>query len=66
MKKVQEMAPNSSETGRVSSLAYKTTKRAELEAEGYRILGNMGDHWTDLLGTNFGNRTFKVPDPMYY
>ncbi|XP_050285959.1 acid phosphatase 1-like isoform X3 [Quercus robur] len=49
-----------------TALVYKSTKRAELEAEGYRILGNMGDQWSDLFGTNVGNRTFKVPDPMYY
>nr|POE55347.1 acid phosphatase 1 [Quercus suber] len=49
-----------------TALVYKSTQRAALEAEGYRILGNMGDQWSDLFGTNVGNRTFKVPDPMYY
>ncbi|KAA8540336.1 hypothetical protein F0562_024745 [Nyssa sinensis] len=49
-----------------TSVVYKSKKRAELEAAGYRIIGNMGDQWSDLLGTNVGNRTFKVPDPMYY
>ncbi|TVU17105.1 hypothetical protein EJB05_33119, partial [Eragrostis curvula] len=33
---------------------------------GYRIVGNMGDQWSDLVGAPEGDRTFKVPDPMYY
>ncbi|KAA8540338.1 hypothetical protein F0562_024743 [Nyssa sinensis] len=47
-----------------TSVVYKSKKRAELEAAGYRIIGNVGDQWSDLLGTNVGNRTFKVPDPI--
>ncbi|CAK9150569.1 unnamed protein product [Ilex paraguariensis] len=54
-----------SETG-TTSLVYKSNKRKELVKTGYRILGNMGDQWSDLLGSNIGNRTFKLPDPMYY
>ncbi|KAI3763346.1 hypothetical protein L1987_53800 [Smallanthus sonchifolius] len=49
-----------------SAIAYKSAKRTMLVESGYRIWGNMGDQWTDLLGDNVGNRTFKVPDPMYY
>ncbi|KAK9282503.1 hypothetical protein L1049_005422 [Liquidambar formosana] len=49
-----------------TAVVYKSSKRKELEEKGYRILGNMGDQWSDLLGTNVGNRTFKVPNPMYY
>ncbi|XP_057773381.1 acid phosphatase 1-like [Salvia miltiorrhiza] len=48
------------------ALLYKSQKRTELVNEGYRIVGNVGDQWSDLLGANVGNRTFKVPDPMYY
>ncbi|KAK3004977.1 hypothetical protein RJ639_019821 [Escallonia herrerae] len=48
------------------SVVFKSKKRKELEGGGYRILGNMGDQWSDLIGTNVGNRTFKLPDPMYY
>ncbi|CAA3023714.1 acid phosphatase 1-like [Olea europaea subsp. europaea] len=49
-----------------SALVYKSKKRTELVDSGYRILGNLGDQWSDILGDNLGNRTFKVPDPMYY
>jgi len=37
-----------------------------LEEEGWRIIGNSGDQWSDILGTNTGDRTFKLPDPLYY
>ncbi|CAI9281063.1 unnamed protein product [Lactuca saligna] len=52
--------------GEASGVVYKSKKRKELEEGGYRIRGNMGDQWSDLLGSNAGDRTFKVPDPMYY
>eukprot|EP01018_Ginkgo_biloba_P002438 Gb_38362 [translate_table: standard] len=50
--------------GNVMSL--KITKRAELEKDGYRIWGNMGDQWSDLTGDPAGFRAFKLPNPMYY
>ncbi|KAF5793337.1 putative Acid phosphatase [Helianthus annuus] len=49
-----------------NGVEYKSSKRKELVEGGYRIRGNMGDQWSDLLGSNPGDRTFKVPDPMYY
>ena len=49
-----------------TAVEYKSKERKKLEEAGYRILGNMGDQWSDLIGTNVGKRTFKVPDPMYY
>ncbi|XP_073066094.1 acid phosphatase 1-like [Primulina eburnea] len=50
----------------LSAVAYKSKRRTELVSQGYRIVGNIGDQWSDLLGDNVGSRTFKVPDPMYY
>ncbi|MFS7974354.1 putative Acid phosphatase [Helianthus anomalus] len=49
-----------------NAVEYKSGKRKELEEAGYRIRGNVGDQWSDLIGSNGGDRTFKVPDPMYY
>ncbi|PSS07386.1 Acid phosphatase [Actinidia chinensis var. chinensis] len=49
-----------------TAVAYKSIQRKMLEKDGYRIAGNMGDQWSDILGTHVGNRTFKLPDPMYY
>ncbi|KAF7825396.1 Acid phosphatase 1 [Senna tora] len=45
---------------------YKSEKRKEIEGEGYRIWGNVGDQWSDLQGYSLGNRTFKLPNPMYF
>ncbi|KAK1266248.1 Acid phosphatase 1 [Acorus gramineus] len=49
-----------------SAVVYKSERRAELVSEGYRILGNSGDQWSDLLGFALAKRSFKLPNPMYY
>ncbi|KAJ4718012.1 acid phosphatase 1-like [Melia azedarach] len=49
-----------------TQIEFKSGKRRELEETGYRIVGNIGDQWSDLLGVHPGNRTFKLPIPMYY
>ncbi|KAL2338017.1 hypothetical protein Fmac_012463 [Flemingia macrophylla] len=49
-----------------SSVAYKTAERKKLEKEGYRIVGNIGDQWSDITGKFPGFRTFKLPNPMYF
>lgn len=49
-----------------SAVKYKSGERKKLVDEGYRIVGNIGDQWSDLLGAPEGDRTFKLPDPMYY
>ncbi|XP_074568154.1 acid phosphatase 1-like [Curcuma longa] len=48
------------------AVLYKSERRAALEAEGFRIHGNSGDQWSDLLGTPMADRSFKLPNPMYY
>ncbi|KAL4340349.1 hypothetical protein GQ457_08G034870 [Hibiscus cannabinus] len=45
---------------------FKSEKRSEMVEEGYRILGNSGDQWSDLLGAAASSRSFKLPNPMYY
>lgn len=49
-----------------TAVEYKSAQRKKIEASGYRIVGNIGDQWSDILGTNTGKRTFKLPDPLYY
>ncbi|KAG6669243.1 hypothetical protein I3843_01G221900 [Carya illinoinensis] len=49
-----------------TAVVYKSSERRNLVKKGYRIVGNIGDQWSDLLGHHVGNRTFKLPDPMYY
>jgi hypothetical protein len=48
------------------AVIYKSEKRSEMEKDGYRILGNSGDQWSDLLGSSVSVRSFKLPNPMYY
>ncbi|KAI9191992.1 hypothetical protein LWI28_016490 [Acer negundo] len=45
---------------------YKSEKRLELVNEGYRIHGSSGDQWSDLQGFAVAERSFKLPNPMYY
>ncbi|KAF8402457.1 hypothetical protein HHK36_010541 [Tetracentron sinense] len=49
-----------------SAVLYKSEIRKQLVGQGYRIWGNVGDQWSDLLGDCLGNRTFKLPNPMYF
>ncbi|KAJ8752807.1 hypothetical protein K2173_008542 [Erythroxylum novogranatense] len=55
----------SDDHGKVATI-YKSEKRTDMVKEGYRILGNAGDQWSDLLGTSLSIRSFKFPNPMYY
>lgn len=41
--------------------AYKTGKRAEIEARGYTIIANIGNKQSDLVGGH-AERTVKLPD----
>eukprot|EP00897_Mesotaenium_endlicherianum_P009314 jgi/Mesen1/8410/ME000471S07727 len=49
-----------------TALVFKSRARERLEQSGYRILGGLGDQWSDLQGPHHGARTFKLPNPMYY
>uniref|UniRef100_A0A0E0HAM4 Acid phosphatase n=1 Tax=Oryza nivara TaxID=4536 RepID=A0A0E0HAM4_ORYNI len=49
-----------------STQAFKTSERKKLVDAGYIIIGNIGDQWSDILGSPEGCRTFKYPNPMYY
>ncbi|ESW05477.1 hypothetical protein PHAVU_011G182400 [Phaseolus vulgaris] len=48
------------------AVVFKSEKRSEMEKDGYRILGNSGDQWSDLIGSSLSVRSFKLPNPMYY
>ena len=55
----------SSQKGK-SAAVFKSGKREELMKGGYRIWGNVGDQWSDIVGSAVGARTFKLPNPMYF
>jgi hypothetical protein len=44
---------------------YKSLTRAHIESLGYDIVGNFGDQFSDLKGGH-ADRTFKLPNPMYF
>lgn len=43
---------------------FKSSKRTELAAQGYEIVGNIGDQWTDLNGPYSGIQ-IKIPNYLY-
>lgn len=49
-----------------SAVAFKSEKRKEMVEEGFRILGNSGDQWSDLAGTSTASKSFKLSNPMYH
>lgn len=48
------------------AIAFKSEKRSDLINEGYIIHGSSGDQWSDLWGFATSQRSFKLPNPMYY
>ena len=47
------------------TIQYKSGTRAYIESQGYDIVGDFGDQFSDLLG-DFADKTFKMPNPNYY
>jgi predicted secreted acid phosphatase len=48
-----------------STVAYKSGARAGIEDQGYRIIANVGDQYSDLAGGHSGV-AFKLPNPFYF
>ena len=46
--------------------AYKSAARARIVAQGYRIVLNVGDQWSDLKGNPEAEFSVKYPDPFYF
>ena len=47
------------------TIQYKSGTRAYIESQGYDIVADMGDQFSDLEG-GFADKTFKMPNPNYY
>jgi acid phosphatase len=45
---------------------YKASERAKIVAQGYKIILNMGDQWSDLNGDPKAEISIKLPNPFYY
>ncbi|MFN3478586.1 MAG: HAD family acid phosphatase, partial [bacterium] len=50
---------------KMSATEYKTSCRKEIEYKGYKIILNVGDQWSDLVG-GYSEKIIKLPNPMYY
>jgi acid phosphatase len=53
------------ESHEASVAIYKSAARAKIEAQGYRIIANVGDQQSDLA-LGHAERSFKLPNPFYY
>jgi predicted secreted acid phosphatase len=47
------------------TIQYKSGTRAYIESQGFHIVADIGDQFSDLLG-GFADKTFKMPNPNYY
>jgi predicted secreted acid phosphatase len=47
------------------TIQYKSGTRAYIESQGYDIVADFGDQFSDLEG-GFADKTFKMPNPNYY
>lgn len=48
-----------------STIEYKSGARAAIVAEGYTLVLNVGDQWSDLNGEPAAELSVKYPDPFY-
>jgi len=47
------------------TIQYKSGTRAYIESQGYRIVADFGDQFSDLEG-GYADKVFKMPNPNYY
>jgi predicted secreted acid phosphatase len=45
---------------------YKSGERAKIIAKGHRIILNVGDQMSDLIGNPQGEHSVKLPNPFYF
>ncbi len=49
-----------------TAVQYKSAERARIAAQGYRIILNVGDQWSDLRGRPEAEYSVKYPNPYYF
>jgi len=64
--KWQELILRAPGQGTLTALQYKSCERGKIVAEGYRIILNVGDQWSDLRGKPEAELSVKYPDPYYF
>jgi hypothetical protein len=53
------------QTSTATTVDYKSGARQEIENQGYRIVANVGDQYSDLAGGH-ADVVFKLPNPFYF
>jgi predicted secreted acid phosphatase len=48
-----------------SRVEFKSHVRRQIMEQGYTIVINIGDQWSDLNG-GYAERTYKIPNPVYF
>lgn len=61
----QELILRPASAAAETTTAYKSSRRAKIVADGYRIVLNVGDQWSDLRGAPTAEYSVKYPDPFY-
>lgn len=51
--------------GKCTTIHYKSATREYIESQGFDIVADFGDQFSDLEG-GYTDRTFKLPNPNYY
>jgi acid phosphatase len=62
----QQLALRPGSTAKESVDAYKSGVRAEIARQGFKIVLNVGDQWSDLRGKPEAEFSVKYPDPFYF
>jgi acid phosphatase len=62
----QELILRSADEANSTALQYKSAERAKIVAQGYRIILNVGDQWSDLQGKPEAEYSVKYPNPYYF
>lgn len=62
----QQLILRSAAQDSLTALEYKSAARATIVAQGYRIVLNVGDQWSDLGGMPEAELSVKYPDPFYF
>jgi acid phosphatase len=62
----QQLTLRPASGGLQSTSEYKSAARAQIVAQGYRIVLNVGDQWSDLKVKPEAEFSVKYPDPFYF
>ncbi len=61
----KQLTLRSASTQSETTIQYKSGARAQITAQGYKIVLNMGDQWSDLKGSPQAEFSVKYPNPYY-